>query len=45
VLAVRMNAWGRTIGVINIYRDEPGPWSTQDVEAAEIVTAGRRRAS
>jgi GAF domain-containing protein len=39
VLAVPMNAWGQTIGVINIYRDRPGPWSAADIEAAEIVTA------
>jgi GAF domain-containing protein len=39
VLAVPVNAWGQTIGVINIYRDRPGPWSAEDIEAAEIVTA------
>jgi GAF domain-containing protein len=39
VLAVPMNAWGQTIGVINIYREQPGPWSTDDIEAAQIVTA------
>jgi GAF domain-containing protein len=39
VLAVPMNAWGQTIGVINIYRERSGPWSPDDIEAAEIVTA------
>jgi GAF domain-containing protein len=39
VVAVPMNAWGQTIGVINIYRDQPGPWSAEDIEAAEIITA------
>jgi GAF domain-containing protein len=39
VLAVPMNAFGQTIGVINIYRDRVGPWSVEDVEMAEIVTA------
>jgi GAF domain-containing protein len=39
VLAVPMNASGQTIGVINIYREQPGPWSSEDVEAAQIVTA------
>jgi GAF domain-containing protein len=39
VLAVPMNAWGQTIGVINIYRDRPGPWTAEDIEAAEIVAA------
>lgn len=39
VLAVPMNAWGETIGVVSIYRDEPGPWSHEDVEAAQIITS------
>jgi AmiR/NasT family two-component response regulator len=39
VVAVPMRAWGRTIGVVNIYRDEPGPWGPDAIEAAEIVTA------
>jgi AmiR/NasT family two-component response regulator len=34
-----MHAWGRIIGVLNVYRDQPGPWSPEDVEAAEILTA------
>jgi GAF domain-containing protein len=39
VLGVPMNAWGQTIGVVNVYRDDPGPWSDDDIAAAEIVTA------
>lgn len=34
-----MHAYGETIGVLNLYRRDPGPWSEADVEAAEIVTA------
>jgi GAF domain-containing protein len=39
VLAVPMHAWGQTIGVLDIYREDPGPWSPADIEAAEILTA------
>lgn len=39
VLGVPMNAAGRTIGVMNVYRQAPGPWSPGDVEAAQILTA------
>jgi signal transduction protein with GAF and PtsI domain len=39
VLGVPMNAVGRTIGVMNVYRQTPGPWSDADVEAAQILTA------
>jgi GAF domain-containing protein len=39
VLAIPMNASGQTIGVVNIYRETPGPWSSEDIEAAQIVTA------
>ncbi len=39
VLGVPMNACGQTIGVMNVYRQSPGPWTEQDVEAAEILTA------
>jgi GAF domain-containing protein len=39
VLGVPMNAVGRTIGVVNVYRQVPGPWSDADVEAAQILTA------
>jgi GAF domain-containing protein len=39
VLGVPMNAWGQTIGVVNVYRDTPGPWEDHDIEAAEVVTA------
>jgi GAF domain-containing protein len=39
VIGIPMNAFGRTIGVMNIYRSSPGPWTSDDVEAAEILTA------
>ncbi|MFA9446070.1 GAF domain-containing protein [Egicoccus sp. AB-alg6-2] len=34
VLGLPLNARGTTIGVLNVYRDRPGPWSDEDVEAA-----------
>lgn len=38
VLAVPMNAWGQKIGVVNIYRERPGPWSADDIETGQIIT-------
>jgi GAF domain-containing protein len=38
-IAVPMNAWGQTIGVVNIYRETAGPWTDTDVDAAETLTA------
>jgi GAF domain-containing protein len=39
VIGVPMNAFGRTIGVINIYREAPTVWTDEDVSAAEIMAA------
>lgn len=39
VVGVPMHAGGRTIGVLNIYREEPGLWTPSDLEAAEILVA------
>ncbi|MCC5948622.1 MAG: GAF and ANTAR domain-containing protein [Nitriliruptoraceae bacterium] len=39
VLGVPMHAFGDKIGVINIYRTTPGPWSEAEVTAAQ-ATAG-----
>jgi GAF domain-containing protein len=39
VIGVPLNAHGQTIGVLNVYRPEPGPWSSDDVEACEILAA------
>jgi GAF domain-containing protein len=39
VLGIPMNAFGQTIGVMNLYRTEPGPWSVTTLEDAQIVTA------
>ncbi|MFA9445555.1 ANTAR domain-containing protein [Egicoccus sp. AB-alg6-2] len=39
VLGIPMRAWGQTIGVLDIYRRAPGPWSDTDRDAAEIMTA------
>jgi GAF domain-containing protein len=38
VVGVPMNAWGQTIGVINVYRRSAGPWSSAEIDAAEIIT-------
>jgi GAF domain-containing protein len=39
VIGVPMNAFGRTIGVINIYREAPTVWTEEDVSGAEIMAA------
>ncbi len=39
VLGTPMNAYGRTIGVINIYRQGDAPWSPADIEAAEVIAS------
>lgn len=39
VVGAPMNAFGRTIGVINTYRSSADPWSQEDLEAAEIIAA------
>jgi GAF domain-containing protein len=37
VIGVPLIAWGQTIGVLNVYRDKPLPWSDEDLDACEIV--------
>lgn len=37
VIGVPLIAWGQTIGVLNVYRDTPQPWSEADLDACEIV--------
>lgn len=39
VLAVPMNAFGKTIGTINLYRAKPTRWTADEVEGAEILAA------
>ena len=39
VIGVPLRAWGRTIGVLNVYRDRAGEWTDEDVEACEILGA------
>jgi GAF domain-containing protein len=39
VVGVPLNAFGRTIGVINIYRGEATRWTEDDLGAAEILAA------
>jgi GAF domain-containing protein len=34
-----MNAFGQTIGVINIYRERPFDWTDDDVGAAQILAS------
>lgn len=37
VIGTPLIAWGQTIGVLNVYRDKPTPWSDADIEACEVV--------
>ena len=37
VIGVPLHAWGRTIGVLNVYRNSAGEWTADDVEACEIL--------
>jgi GAF domain-containing protein len=39
VLGVPLNAFGQTIGVINIYREQAGPWTTEDIGAAQVLAS------
>jgi GAF domain-containing protein len=39
VVGVPMRAYGRTIGVMNVYRETAGPWSDEACEAAEVLAA------
>ena len=39
VIGVPLNAWGQTIGVLNVYRETAGEWTVDDVEACEILAA------
>jgi GAF domain-containing protein len=39
VVGVPLNAWGQTIGVLNVYRSDPSRWTGADLEACEIVAA------
>ena len=39
VIGAPLNAWGQTIGVMNVYRFEPGSWSDADREACELLAA------
>src|SRR5690606_10342392 len=37
VVGVPMNVHGTTIGVLNVYREVPGPWDPDDVEVCGIL--------
>jgi len=39
VLGVPLNAFGETIGVINIYREQPAAWSDEDIGAAQVLAS------
>jgi GAF domain-containing protein len=39
VVGVPLNAAGQTIGVLNVYRADPGEWSPEDIDAVEIIAA------
>jgi GAF domain-containing protein len=39
VVGVPMVAFGATIGVLNVYRPDPGPWAPAQVHAAEALAA------
>jgi GAF domain-containing protein len=37
VLGIPMRAGGQRLGVLNVYRDRPGPWSPEDLECGEVL--------
>jgi GAF domain-containing protein len=37
VLGVPLNAHGQTIGVLNVYRDQEGAWTEDELEVAEVL--------
>lgn len=39
VIGVPLNARGKTIGVLNVYREQPGPWTEREIEHCEILAA------
>lgn len=39
VIGVPLNAFGQTIGVLNVYRDKAGAWTERDVEVCEVLAA------
>ncbi len=39
VCGVPLNARGRTIGVLNVYRSEPSQWTRDEIDACEILGA------
>jgi GAF domain-containing protein len=39
VVGIPMNAFGQTIGVLNVYRDRPTVWAEDDVTAGEILVS------
>lgn len=38
-IGVPLNAQGRTIGVLNVYREEASVWTERDVEVCEVLAA------
>lgn len=39
VIGVPLHAWGQTIGVLNVYRERPGEWTPDEVDACEMLAA------
>jgi GAF domain-containing protein len=39
IAALPMKAFGEVIGALNVYRDEPGEWSEEDLDAGELLSA------
>ena len=39
VIGVPLRAWGRTIGVLNVYRDRVDEWTPADIDACQILAA------
>lgn len=38
-LGVPLNAFGQTIGVLNVYRERTGVWTERDIEVCEVLAA------
>ena len=39
VIGLPMRAWGQLIGVLDIYRRDPGPWTAEDIDGCEIMAS------
>jgi GAF domain-containing protein len=39
VIGAPLHAWGQTVGVLNVYRERPGKWTPDEVDACEMLAA------